>query len=208
MERQHQRGFILIAALVLIVMVAILAATITRLTAKQSRTNIASVNAIQAFYLADSALQIAYYALKQGTVCRTISGRKSFTRVPLAAGEITVTAKSYHPLPATLTQTVGRQATTLPLSSVKGYAKIGRVMIDDEWMRYNGVSESVKMCHHSPPCLLQVQRGLGGTAITAHSKGAHVQQQQCTLFAIAAVPSFAHPRAVQQLTQSVSTQRR
>ncbi len=200
---KKQQGFLLIAAIILIVVIGVLAATIARIMTIQGKSTSDHINAAQAFYIANSGLNLAVYALQHGTSCSAIKRRRNFSQVTFAQGQFSVSATGYK-ANSTLSKAVSRGAKVIPLASIAGYAERGRVIIDNEWIGYRGLSKRASVCG-AAPCLINISRGMGATRVVAHTKGSRVMQQQCHLVSVAAVPNLTRPRARRRVSENVYT---
>lgn len=204
-----QRGFLLISTTVLIVViVGILGGLIAyfALTSSYSMLNQKRMN--QAHYIAESGLRAAIYHLmaviqSENITCENITSSAALTDISFGGGQYTVTAIKYFPdSPSILTAGIDANVTTIPISSLTGYAPSGRIIIDNEAINYGGTSTAVDTCGIAP-CLTGAQRGVAPTTATSHSLGTWINQNQCYLTSRGAVPNFSSPLAERQISEGV-----
>ncbi|MHB1914072.1 MAG: pilus assembly PilX family protein [Acidiferrobacteraceae bacterium] len=223
MSARRQRGFLLIAAIVLLVILSFFALVVTDLYVGDTRRSIDHLSSAQAFFLAESGLERATRALLSPTVLTPSSpdNRQSCAAVntnltgvaqgagvfsvtggtPFYSGDTTNSAMTVNgPLSAT--------ATVIPLAntaSLADYAPSGRVMIGQEEIDYSAISPSASVCG-TAPCLIGVIRGVDGTTAVAHVSGTPVGQYQCDLSSQGGVPGLTNARGLRTLTQGVELQ--
>ncbi|MHB8415310.1 MAG: pilus assembly PilX family protein [Acidiferrobacteraceae bacterium] len=223
MSVRRQRGFLLIAAIVLVVILSFFALVITDLYVGDTRSSIDHLSSSQALFLAESGLERATRALLSPTVLTPSSpdNRQSCAAIntnltgvaqgagvfsvtggtPFYSGDTTNSAMTINgPLSAT--------ATVIPLAntaSLTDYAPSGRVMIGQEEIDYSAISPSASVCG-TAPCLIGVIRGVDGTAAVTHVSGSPVGQYQCVLQSQGGVPALTNARGLRTLTQGVELQ--
>lgn len=219
----RQQGFLLIAAIVLLIVLSFFALVITDLYVGNTRSGTYHLASGQALFLAESGAQRATHALLSPTVmtpsstdnrqsCATVN--TNLTNVSLGAGVFSVTGGN--PFysgdgtnPAmTVSGTLSATATLIPLAntaSLADYAPSGRAMIDREEINYSAISQSAAVCGTSA-CLTGVTRGVDGTGSVAHASGTPVAQYQCAIRAQGGVPSLNNPRGQRTLTQGIQLQ--
>lgn len=223
MSAQRQCGFLLIAAIVLLVILSFFALVVTDLYVGDTRRSIDHLSSAQAFFLAESGLERATRALLSPTVltpsspdnrqsCATVN--TNLTGVAQGAGVFSVTGGTpfYSGDTTNSAMTVNgplsATATVIPLAntaSLADYAPSGRVMIGQEEIDYSAISPSASVCG-TAPCLIGVIRGVDGTTAVAHVSGTPVGQYQCVLSAQGGVPALTNARGLRTLTQGVELQ--
>jgi hypothetical protein len=212
-----QAGFLLIAAVVLIVVGAVLAASIAFLAVSGGQSAVVHLGSKQALFVAGSGLERGIRALLASELgerlrCGTVTGNVNLTNVAFADGLFTVTANNggvpYYPaIAATLTAAVGTADSIIPISSLAEYAGAGRVVIDREAIDYAGTSNDSAVCGLGlTPCLVGAQRGRDGTLAAAHANGAPVGQFQCDLESHGGVPDLTNVRGKRILRIGVQLQ--
>jgi hypothetical protein len=217
--RAGQRGAVLITGIILIVVIALMVATLGFLYVSNLRSSSLHSGSEQAYFAAFSGLERATRVLNSPTLagavapdvnrvpCASLTGDASVTAVTLVAnkGQFTVTggAAVYPATPVTLNGALNNVATVIPvttLAALGGYSASGRIMIDRELIDYSGTSNVAATCG-TAPCFVGARRGGGGTTAAAHATGTRVGQFQCNVQSTGAVPDLANPRAQRILSQ-------
>lgn len=201
-----QRGFLLISATILIVViVGMLGGLIAyfALTSSYSVLNQQRMN--RAHYIAESGLRTSLYAmLKNDVDCNDLSAQPELDNVAFGNGKFDVTASEYFPNPpAVLTADISSAVTTIPVSNLTNYSPIGRVIIDNEAINYGATSTDAATCGGLPPCLTGAQRGTSGSTAQAHSVGTWVNQNLCYITSLGAIPDFTNPLTERQISEGV-----
>lgn len=224
MSEPKERGFLLIAAIVLLVILSFFALVVTILYVGDTRRSIDHLSSAQALFLAESGLERGARALLSPTVmtpsstdnrqsCQTVNtnltgvaqgaGMFSVTGgTPFYSGDVTNSAM-------TVNGALSATATIIPLANTAAladYAPSGRVLIDEEQIDYSAISSNSTTCGGSAPCLVGVIRGVDGTLATAHAAGTPVAQYQCVIQSKAGVASFTNPRGQRTLSDGIQLQ--
>ena len=192
-----QKGFLLITAVILIVIIGFFGGAVVYMIAGSADSSTKNLGAKQSLYLAESGLERGLYALiDNGTACSDIN--TTFPNpIAFGNGEFKITANYYKPDPAaSLSSAIDSTTTTIPLTSAAGYAPQGRVAIDGELIDYSDISGN---------SLTGASRGKSGTAATAHSSGSNVIQDLCILQSTAGVPTIASPTSSHTVEQNLFT---
>lgn len=174
---RRQRGFLLIAAIVLMVVLGFFAVVITYLFVGNLTAGADHLSSAKALFAAESGLERASFQLASGTACGAgLNG----TNVALANASFTVVATQYPTGVTTTLSGAGINAATsiIPVGSVANYAPSGRIRIESEEINYTGTSTAAAVCG-TAPCFTGAQRGVGGTTAAAHAGGIAVQQALC-----------------------------
>jgi len=201
---QKQKGSLLVGAIMLIVVVGLVAATVVRLAVVESTTTTDQLDSAKAFYIAQAGLErAAYYVLYHGTACSNITGDLNLTNISFGEGAFTVTGTSYNPTPTTLNTDMTDVTSVIPVVDLSGYASLGRVQIGSEYIDYYGTSSNSATCNGSPPCLINAVRGQSESTPEAHSAGNSVIQNMCMLDAEGAVPDLVSPYAKREVSEGV-----
>jgi hypothetical protein len=222
--RAGQRGAVLITGIILIVVIAVMVATLGFLYVANLRSSSLHSSSEQAYFAAFSGLERATRVVNSPTLagavapdvnrvpCANLTGDVSVTAVSLVAnkGQFTVTggAAVSPATPVTLNGALAAGATVIPvatLAALGGYSASGRIMIDRELIDYSGTSNVAATCG-TAPCFVGARRGAAGTTAVAHATGTRVGQFQCNIQARGAVPDLASPRAVRILSQGTQLQ--
>jgi hypothetical protein len=129
---------------------------------------------LEAHWIAEAGIQRALtYLSRESGNCTAITGG-SWTNVTLGRGTFTVTATRYitPSTPASLTANINATDTTITVGSTTGYAPRGRMAIESELIGYSGTTGTT---------FTGAKRGVDGTTAAAHTSGAVVSQDQCSL---------------------------
>ncbi|MDO8705843.1 MAG: hypothetical protein Q7J84_12945 [Sulfuricaulis sp.] len=197
-----QRGFLLITAVILIVVVALLATVITFLTAGNVLSSAGHANSAKALFIAESGIERGIRALVSPVLtervgCADVTDNVNLTNIAFGEGRFTLTggAASYpNNANNTLKAGIGIADVVIPLNDLAGFTTTGgRVLIDREAIDYRGVSSNTAICGGAAltPCLVGAQRGRDGTAATTHASSTRVGQFQCNLQSQGGVPDMA-----------------
>ncbi|MCR4303777.1 MAG: pilus assembly PilX N-terminal domain-containing protein [Gallionella sp.] len=149
-----QRGFLLITAVILIVVVALLATVITFLTTGNVLSSAGHANSAQALFLAESGLEYEQLRLAQNVDWyRSTTDPIATSPRNLGAGTFTV----YSNLPATmLRRRLNSASTAVCVYTIDRWPTSGYVQIDNditavgEFVRYTGTTSSVASCGNRP----------------------------------------------------------
>lgn len=221
--RFRQGGFLLIAAIVLLIVLSFFALVITDLYVGNTRSGTYHLASGQALFLSEAGLQRAAHGLLSPTVmtpgstdnrqsCSSIN--TNLTNVALGTGAFSVTGGNAFysgdtTNPAmTVSGALSATATLIPLAntaSLADYAPAGRAMIDREEVNYSAISQNATVCGTSA-CLTGVTRGVDGTQAVAHASGTPVGQYQCPVQSQGGVPSLANARGKRVLGEGIQLQ--
>jgi len=191
---KKQKGYLLIVALVLIVIVGFVSTMITSMFAGSAQINSNILQSNAAFYIASSGLEAAKRDItSKGVGCEAINGASQYTNNSLFNGAYTVTGAN-SVTTTTLNAAISSNATTIPLTSTNNFASVGTVVIDNEFIDYGGISGNA---------LVNLTRGAGGTTAAAHTISANVIQNQCVLTAVGGVPSINAAEGKRTLQQTL-----
>lgn len=181
----RQRGFLLIAAAVLIAVAAVMAAIIITLTAGSGRAGTLHVASTQALFAAESGLERALYGFsRQGTSC---AGLNYSGTVPIGAvsASFATSATAYSAASLSLASNISASATIIPVTpaaALANYAPHGRLFIEGEAINYSGSSTDPAVCGAgNPACFTGITRGVAGSVASAHTAGTRVRQGQCLI---------------------------
>ncbi len=199
----EQRGYLLIVASVVIVIVGLVGAILVSmyLTALRSTSNI--LQADQALYIAKSGLEIArrdLLKISSSLRCQDINTTnakysKACHALPGASGcsgRFSVWGEEVNQT-TILANSIDNRSTTINLASSSELLSVGVITIDDEVIWYSGIADNQ---------LLNVKRGAFNSLATSHSAGSSVMQNICLLTSEAGVPDLDNPegkRVLQEL---------
>lgn len=176
-----QRGFLLITAVVLIVIVGLLAAVITFLSATGVLSGAQHAISAKALFVAESGMERALYGFKAGTACASLSSLTPPSTV--GEGDFSLLGTLHNPAaPVTIAVDIGTTDTVIPVSAdprTAGYATHGRLTISTEALSYSGVATTG--CSGAPACFTGVTRGVAGTTAVDPVIGNSVLQNQCVI---------------------------
>lgn len=186
LSQGKQQGFLSLVAILLIVAVGFVGLAITYMVVASFRSSSDTLNATQAFYLAESGLQQAIHKLVTPTLANrsACSGLSFNNNLGGGAYSVSATGPSYSSSATSLNGALAANSTTISVASTSGYTSSGRIMIDRELINYASVNANN---------FLGATRGVDGTTAAAHASGASVGQYQCTLTAQGGVSSLTTP---------------
>lgn len=175
---RRARGFLLIVAILLLVVVALAVAALGNMTSADIRASSSHAQSEQAYFVARSGIEYASQQFGSGTQCANLTN----AGIAAGAGTFSTGGVLYTPLRTTLSAAIGAADTTVPLASIAGYAPRGQVRIDDEYIGYASASAVALACAPAAaPCLLNAQRGASGSTAAAHVVATPVAQTMCVV---------------------------
>jgi hypothetical protein len=178
-----QRGQFIAAGIVLIVVIALLIATLGYLYVAGERGGALHNQSDSAYFAAKSGLEVATQQLVSGTACAALNNNN------VAVGNSTFTTTGTNFIVTAGVTVVGgvtAGATVIPVSSIAALAPHGRVRINNEEINYGGTSNAAAVCG-AAPCLVGARRGMGGTTAAAQGGGAVVRQDLCLIQSVGTV---------------------
>ena len=182
MKRQ---GFLAIAGVLLIVVIALIAVSAEYKYTNSARSSVNHLKSAQALYIATGGLENAKRSIISGTTCNGYASGS----VTLGSGQYSVTGAS-NIKSTTLSAALTNSAKTLSLASTSGLTSSGVISVDSEFITYAGLSGN---------SLINATRGSLGTVAVAHASGAAVAQNECVLISTGAVPNLASPQGKRML---------
>ena len=199
-----QRGALLLSAVVLVVIVGFLATIIVMISTVNSRSTANQIEQSESFYLSQSGLETAKYALFNFNVgsrvaCSALGNNPGLQNIAFNTGVFSVSSSLTGPLTTVLSSSISSSDTLIPVLSTAGFSSSGRVIIEREAIDYAATSSSVSVCG-TPPCLIGVKRGAGGTTPVLHYIGAQVGQYQCNLTSQGGVPVLSPTSSIRAKT--------
>ncbi len=166
---QLQRGQFLVAGIVLIVVIALMIATLGYLYVSGESAGTLHGQSERAYFAARSGIEYSSGQYFNGSACSSLSN----AGVPVggAAVTFTLTPTLYAPLTLTATSAALTAASSsIPVTSTAGYAPYGRLLIDSELINYTSKTATN---------FNGLTRGVGGTTAAAHASGVTVSQNLC-----------------------------
>ena len=176
---RHARGFLLIAAVFVLVLVAIAVVALGNMTSADIRSSSGHAQSEQAYFVATSGSEYASQQFGAGTQCANLAN----TNIAVGAGTFSTSGVLYYPpVRTTLTAAIGAGDTTIPVASIAGYAPRGQVRIDNEYINYASTSSVAGTCSPAAaPCLVNAQRGVSGSTAAGHVITTPVAQAMCVV---------------------------
>jgi hypothetical protein len=166
-----QRGQLLVAGIILIVVVALMIATLGYLYVSGQSAGILHRKSDQAYFAARSGIEYAARQYFNGTACSGLND--AGVQVGIEGATFTLTPTLYAPLSPTATSAALTAASSsIPVTSTAGYAPHGRVLVDSELVNYTSTTAT---------SFDGLTRGTGGTTAAAHASGATVSQNVCQI---------------------------
>ncbi len=203
----QQRGFLLVLAVLLIMVVGFIGTTIAYLLAGSATATLGFQQSEKALYIAEAGFEQTARLLLTPQLtgtnprisCASVTGSASLTNVSVGNGTFTATTVASNPVYAftTLSGAINNTVTTIPLTSTAGFAPAGRVVIDGEILNYGAISGNN---------LIAVQRGVNANFKSPHASGAAVSQFQCTVNVKGGIPNLSSPTYKREFTQAVQMQ--
>ena len=170
MRRFHlQRGQLLVAGIVLIVVIALMIATLGYLYVSGESAGTLHGQSERAYFAARSGIEYSSGQYFNGSACSSLNN----AAVPVGGPAVTFTLTPTLYAPLTLTATTAAltaASTTVPVTSAALYAPYGRLLIDSELINYTS---------RTGTNFNGLTRGVGGTTAAAHAAGVTVSQNLC-----------------------------
>src|SRR5438093_627286 len=164
-----QRGQFLVAGIVLIVVIALMIATLGYLYVSGESGGALHGQSERAYFAARSGIEYSSGQYFNGSACSSLNN----AGVPVGGAAVTFTLMPtlYAPLtPTGTTAALTAASTTVPVTSTAGYAPYGRLLIDSELINYTSTTATN---------FNGLTRGVGGTTAAAHASGVTVSQNLC-----------------------------
>ncbi len=178
----RQRGQLLVAAVVLIVVIALMIVALGFLYVSSERSSILHNQSGTAYAAAYSGIEAAKYQFSTGTACNLLTNAQ-----PVGSGQFSTTGAPYPTaFAATLASNIpAGSVSSVPLTFTSGnltnLAPHGEITIGTESIDYGSTSATGSACSPAP-CLGGIVRGANGTTAAAHTAGdAVTQASQCVI---------------------------
>jgi hypothetical protein len=191
----RERGQLLVAGIVLIVVIALMVITLGFLYVSSERSSTMHGQSDAAYLVARSGLEWAIYQRSQlDTACAALAGASN----TVGTGSFTITAATLYPSPGAVASTLtGAGITTLipgviTVTSIANFAPHGSIRIENEEIYYSSTSASAAVCG-AAPCFISWKRGAnpgpsGANAPATHAAGVSVfQDDQCLIRSVGTV---------------------
>ncbi len=179
----RQRGQLLVAGVVLIVVVALMVVALGFLYVSSERSSTLHGQSGTAYAAAYSGIEAAKYQFSTGTACGSLTNNQ-----PVGSAQFSTLAGTLYPtaFAATLASNIpAGSVSSIPLTFTSGsltnLAPHGEITIGTESIDYGGTSLTGSACSPAP-CLGGIVRGANGTTAAAHTAGnAVTQASQCVI---------------------------
>src|SRR5471032_2305313 len=187
---KHARGFLLIVALLVAVVVAIAIVALGYMTSADIRASSGHSQSAQAYFAAQSGIEVAINQFsQQDTACASLVAASN-NNVAVGAGRFTITSATIYPTAPVASTLNGNLATTgagvIAVTSIANFAPHGRIRIadglnNDEEIDYSFTSNSAAVCG-AAFCFVAWRRGANSTVASTHLGGSSVlQDTQCLI---------------------------
>ena len=166
---QLQRGQFLVAGIVLIVVIALMIATLGYLYVSGESAGTLHGQSERAYFAARSGIEYSSGQYFNGSACSSLNN----AGVPVGGAGATFTLAPTLYAPLTLTGTTAAltaASASIAVTSTAGYAPYGRLLIDSELINYTSTTGTN---------FNGLSRGVGGTTAAAHAAGVTVSQNLC-----------------------------
>src|SRR5882672_8236775 len=164
-----QRGQLLVAGIMLIVVVALMIATLGYLYVSGQGPSLLHQQSDPAYFAGISGIEYSAGQYFNGSACSSLNN--AGVAVGSANSTFSLTPTLYAPLSLTATNAALTAASaSIPVVNTAGYAPHGRVLVDAELINYSG---------NTATSFTGLTRGAGGTTAAAHASGAAVSQNVC-----------------------------
>lgn len=190
---KSQKGFLLVAAIILIIVIGMIGLVLTYLSVGQSESTVNVLNSEKAFFVAASGLEIA----KRDVGVNSVSCNAYSKTGTLFGGQYLATGQMQTGVNAQLNAGINATVNTIKVNNTSSFPNSGIAQIIT-----GGVAENIIYNGKNSTQLLHVVRGLYGSTATNHNVGDIVTQKNvCNVISTGALPSLADPlgkRIVQQ----------
>jgi len=166
---QLQRGQFLVAGIVLIVVIALMIATLGYLYVSGESAGTLHGQSERAYFAARSGIEYSSGQYFNGSACSSLNN----AGVPMGGAAVTFTLTPTLYAPLTLSATTAAltaASSTIPVGSTAGYAPYGRLLIDSELINYTSKTATN---------FNGLTRGVNGTTAAAHASVVTVSQNLC-----------------------------
>ncbi len=194
-----QRGFLLIAAIAMIVVAGFYGVVFTHMLTSGSSSNINYIQAMQSYYIADAGLNRGLYAVNAANVqnspdpVTTPDVRMScglIGNTTFGTGQFNINTATRMTTRTNLSAALNNSDTNVLVDSTSGFTNNGRIYVGQEAIDYKNRGTCGPT---NKPCLINVTRGANGTVASSHNDNTSVRQFACQLTATGSVPSLANP---------------
>ena len=181
---RRTRGFLLIVAILIMVVIAVAIAALGNMTSADIRASSGHAQSGQAYFAATSGIEYAVNRYYNGADCTAINtsgvtvGNASFSLTPTLYVPTNAPTNAFTATSSALTST----SAAVAVASTTGYAPNGRILIDTELIDYTSKTAT---------SFNGISRGAGGTAASAHASNATVSQNVCAIASAGSVSGAA-----------------
>ena len=174
-----QAGVLIFAVVVMIVILGFVGLSATYQYIGHSKSGAHTTDYVQSRYMANSGVEYAQYQIsKKGITCANLVANNF--AVSGMSGRFT-TASAATKASGFLAAGATKTGSSIQLTQTTGFATKGIAYIDNELVRYNGLSGGA---------LLNVARGGGATFPATHNIGSVIAQNQCAVTVSGGVPNL------------------
>ena len=205
--KRQQQGYFFIIAVLLILLTGVMGSIIAYLFANRARISVAEQYGLNAFYIAESGLEISARLLTMPSIagspsrlsCTSLTGTAEITNAPLGAGSFTAMTINNSPVYAnsTLSAAINSSDSVMAVNTTSGFAPSGKLLLDREAIDYAAISGN---------SFIGVQRGVSGTNAANHAAGASVGQYLCSIDIKSGIPNLTTPNYQRELQWNVTLQ--
>ena len=205
-----QRGFLLVAAIAMVVVAGFYGVVFTHMLTSGTSSNINYIQAMQSYYIADGGLNRGLYAVNAANVqdspdpLTTVDVRMSCSTIgttALGTGEFNINVATRKTTRTTLSAALSNSSSNILITSTNDLTSQGRVYIGQEAVDYKGLGTCGPT---NVPCLINATRGANSTVASSHDNGIYVSQFACELTATGSVPSLASPSGSSTLSAATN----
>ncbi|MDF1795214.1 MAG: hypothetical protein P1U63_01625 [Coxiellaceae bacterium] len=189
---KRQRGFLLIAAITLIVIVGFYGVVFTHIISSGADANAGYIQAVQSYYVAEAGLNKGLFGVNSPTVEKTITstdartGCTTISDTSFGAGQYNVSTATLNTSQTILQTGISASDTSITVGNTSGFSTGGMLYIGNEKISYTGIGT----CNNGP-CITGLTRGAENTLAQSHDSGTYVSELACSLTANGGVPSIA-----------------
>lgn len=181
-QQSNQQGSLLISAIILLIFIGFVTATIAYFSFSHRQSFTAFNDAQKAFNVAQTGLEKTKLLTANPPsgytpiTCGSINGQSDLTNIHILGGQFTVTSNNIKPLGGTggvdLDGKLQKDDTTISVNNGSVFPDAGQIMIEHEKIQYKGKSGDD---------LLNATRGIEGTQAVDHKNNSPVTMLTCDI---------------------------
>jgi Tfp pilus assembly protein PilX len=163
---RHQKGSLMLTAVIIIVILGAFGAVAIRTLTSNSISSSLAMAGLQTYYIAESGLEYGALDIKNNinlnspaTFC---DGNWKTPSQTFGNGQFRYNCAQYIPSGVTITATITASSMIVPISTTTGMAPSGWITIGSEQIDYSAISTSTAICGTSP-CLIVKKRSISNT---------------------------------------------